>query len=189
MKRPSAPLRRLIVLGLAAFAIATPALAQSSSVGGNIGSFIENIVELLNSSVIRGLAIIAVIITGIAWMFGHLDMRRARLNLFLNPRVCAATEVSDFDLTRLRDTRMSIYLGVSPDNLARVAPLYSLLLQQLVDLTARERPTAERHPYKVLVVLDEFARLGHAEAIARGAEGSGRRLERPERGRQSPAPQ
>lgn len=77
MKRPSAPLRRLIVLGLAAFAIATPALAQSSSVGGNIGSFIENIVELLNSSVIRGLAIIAVIITGIAWMFGHLDMRRA----------------------------------------------------------------------------------------------------------------
>ena len=33
--------------------------------------------ELLNSSVIRGLAIIAVIITGIAWMFGHLDMRRA----------------------------------------------------------------------------------------------------------------
>lgn len=92
----------------------------------------------------------------------------SRLNLFLNPRVCAATEVSDFDLTRLRDTPMSIYLGVSPDNLARVAPLYSLLFQQLIDLTARERPTAERHPFKVLVVLDEFARLGHAEAIARG---------------------
>jgi len=27
--------------------------------------------------VIRGLAIIAIIITGIAWMFGHLDLRRA----------------------------------------------------------------------------------------------------------------
>lgn len=77
MKRPSRLLGRLIVLGLATFALATPALAQSSSVGGNIGSFIENIVNLLNSSVIRGLAIIAVIITGIAWMFGHLDMRRA----------------------------------------------------------------------------------------------------------------
>ncbi|MDP3635136.1 TrbC/VirB2 family protein [Phenylobacterium sp.] len=68
---------RLLILSLAAFALATPALAQSSSVGGNIGAFIENIIELLNSSVIRGLAIIAIIITGIAWMFGHLDMRRA----------------------------------------------------------------------------------------------------------------
>lgn len=68
---------RLLILSLAAFALATPALAQSSSVGGNIGAFIENIIELLNSSVIRGLAIIAIILTGIAWMFGHLDMRRA----------------------------------------------------------------------------------------------------------------
>lgn len=61
-----------------AFALAAtePAFAQSG-VGGNIGSFIQNIIDLLNSSVIRGLAVIAVILTGIAWMFGHLDMRRA----------------------------------------------------------------------------------------------------------------
>ena len=77
MTRPSPAVRRLILLSVAAWVVASPALAQSSSVGGNIGSFIENIVNLLNSSVIRGLAIIAVIITGIAWMFGHLDMRRA----------------------------------------------------------------------------------------------------------------
>lgn len=77
MRRHAWPTSRLTILTLAALVVATPALAQSSSVGGNIGSFIENIVELLNSSVIRGLAIIAVIITGIAWMFGHLDMRRA----------------------------------------------------------------------------------------------------------------
>jgi type IV secretion system protein VirB2 len=56
---------------------AEPAFAQSSGVGGNIGSFIQNIIDLLNSNVIRGLAVIAVIITGIAWMFGHIDMRRA----------------------------------------------------------------------------------------------------------------
>lgn len=56
---------------------AEPAFAQSGGVGGNIGTFIQNIIDILNSSVIRGLAIIAIIITGIAWMFGHLDMRRA----------------------------------------------------------------------------------------------------------------
>ena len=92
----------------------------------------------------------------------------SRLNLFLNPRVCAATETSDFDLADLRDRRMSIYLGVSPDNLTRVAPLYNLLFQQLIEMSARELPTGDRHRVKVLVVLDEFARLGHAEALARG---------------------
>ncbi|WP_374346526.1 type IV secretory system conjugative DNA transfer family protein [Phenylobacterium sp.] len=92
----------------------------------------------------------------------------SRMNLWLNPRVCAATEVSDFDLRDLRDRRISLYLGVSPDNLPRVAPLYNLLLQQLVDVNTRERPTADRHPHQVLLVLDEFARLGHASVIAHG---------------------
>jgi type IV secretion system protein VirD4 len=92
----------------------------------------------------------------------------ARMNLWLNPRVRAATETSDFDLRDLRNRRISLYLGVTPDNLARVAPLYGLLLQQLVDLNTRERPTAERHAVPVLVLLDEFARLGHASVIAHG---------------------
>jgi type IV secretion system protein VirD4 len=90
----------------------------------------------------------------------------SRMNLWLNPRVCAATDVSDFDLRDLRSRRMSLYLGVTPDNLARVAPLYNLLLQQLVDLNTRERPTRARHVIPVLVLLDEFARLGHAGVIA-----------------------
>ncbi|WP_375269431.1 TrbC/VirB2 family protein [Phenylobacterium sp.] len=71
--------RALIATGgtIAIWMMAGPALAQSAPVGGQIGGFIDNIVELLNSSVIRGLAVIAVILTGIAWMFGHLDLRRA----------------------------------------------------------------------------------------------------------------
>ncbi len=75
---PSRP-NRIATLALAALlaAAATPALAQTASAGGNIGSFIQNIIQILNSNVIRGLAVIAIIVTGIAWMFGHLDMRRA----------------------------------------------------------------------------------------------------------------
>lgn len=58
--------------------LSSPALAQTSGgAGGNIGTFIQNIISLLNNNVIRGLAIIAIIVTGIAWMFGHLDLRRA----------------------------------------------------------------------------------------------------------------
>jgi type IV secretion system protein VirD4 len=92
----------------------------------------------------------------------------SRMNLWLNPRVCAATDVSDFDLRDLRTHRLSLYLTVSPDNLARVAPLYNLLLQQLIDLNTRERPSGDRHQVPVLVLLDEFARLGHARVIAHG---------------------
>lgn len=59
-------------------ACASPAFAQTTTaVGGNLGAFIDNIINLMNSGIIRGLAILAVIVTGVAWMFGHLDFRRA----------------------------------------------------------------------------------------------------------------
>ena len=59
-------------------ACASPALAQTSTaVGGSLGSFIQNIIDLMNSGIVRGLAILAVIVTGAGWMFGHLDFRRA----------------------------------------------------------------------------------------------------------------
>ena len=89
----------------------------------------------------------------------------SKLSLWLNPRVDAATEDSDFDLRELRMRPMSVYLGVSPDELDRVAPLYNLLFQQLIDLNVRELPDA-RTPISVLVLLDEFARLGRAQVIA-----------------------
>lgn len=87
------------------------------------------------------------------------------LGLWLNPLVDAATAASDFDLRALRKTPMSIYLGVSPDELDRIAPLYNLLFQQLIDLNVRALPD-ETTPMPVLVILDEFARLGRASVIA-----------------------
>lgn len=87
------------------------------------------------------------------------------LGLWLNPLVDAATSASDFDLRNLRKRHISIYLGVSPDELDRIAPLYNLLFQQLIDLNVRELPS-EATPVPVLVILDEFARLGRASVIA-----------------------
>src|SRR3546814_287432 len=87
------------------------------------------------------------------------------LGLWLNPLVEAATEASDFDLRQLRKRPMSIYLGASPDELDRIAPLYNLLFQQLIDLNVRELPD-ENTSLHVLVILAEFARLGPASVIA-----------------------
>lgn len=92
----------------------------------------------------------------------------SRMSLWVNPRVDAATSASDFDLRELRTRPTSIYLGTTPDNMDRVAPLYNLFFQQLVDLNTRELPGDGKHPLQCLVLLDEFARLGHATVIAKG---------------------
>jgi type IV secretion system protein VirB2 len=64
--------------GVMALGLAAPAFAQTAAAsGGDLGTFIQNLIDLLNSNIIRGLAVLAVILTGIAWMFGHLDLRRA----------------------------------------------------------------------------------------------------------------
>jgi len=92
----------------------------------------------------------------------------ARLGLWLNPRIDAATATNDFDLRLLRQRSMSIYLGVTPDNLDRMAPLLNLFFQQVVDLNTRELP--EQNPKlnrKVLLLLDEFAALGNVNVLAK----------------------
>ncbi|MDQ8727526.1 type IV secretory system conjugative DNA transfer family protein [Bradyrhizobium sp. LHD-71] len=92
----------------------------------------------------------------------------ARLGLWLNPRIDAATATNDFDLRLLRQRPMSIYLGVTPDNLDRMAPLLNLFFQQVVDLNTRELP--EHNPKlnrKVLLLLDEFPALGNVNVLAK----------------------
>lgn len=68
-------LANLALAGLIAFAAASPAYAQAA--GGDLGGFLQNVVDLLNNNIIRLLAVIAVIFTGGAWLLGHLDLRRA----------------------------------------------------------------------------------------------------------------
>jgi type IV secretion system protein VirB2 len=64
-------------LGLAVAVCAFPAAAQTATAGGNLSTFLQNIVNLLNSGVVRLVAVLAIIATGAGWMFGHLDFRRA----------------------------------------------------------------------------------------------------------------
>ncbi|MGD9540305.1 type IV secretory system conjugative DNA transfer family protein [Methylocystis sp.] len=92
----------------------------------------------------------------------------ARLGLWLNPRIDAATSASDFDLNKLRSEAISIYLAVTPDNLDRLAPLLNLFFQQVVDLNARELPEHNpAHSRQLLLLLDEFSSLGHVGVLAK----------------------
>lgn len=92
----------------------------------------------------------------------------ARLGLWLNPRIDAATSTNDFDLRQLRQRPMSIYLGVTPDNLDRMAPLLNLFFQQVVDLNTRQLPEQNsKLNRKVLLLLDEFPALGNVNVLAK----------------------
>jgi type IV secretion system protein VirD4 len=91
----------------------------------------------------------------------------SRFELFLNPAIDAATSGNDFDLTAVRKRRMTVYIGITPDNLARLAPLLNLFFQQVVDLNTRTLP--EHDPslkFQCLFVLDEFRSLGKLAVIA-----------------------
>jgi len=64
---------------------------------------------------------------------------------------------------------MSIYLGVTPDNLDRMAPLLNLFFQRVVDLNTRTLPEHDKSLVcQVMLMMDEFRALGNVETIAKG---------------------
>lgn len=100
---------------------------------------------------------------------GIITSFRSRLELWYNPLVDAATSANDFDLRELRSKRMSIYLGVTPDNLDRMAPLLNLFFQQMIDLNTRQLPEHNAAlKYQCLIVADEFTAMGKIQVLSKG---------------------
>lgn len=64
----------MLTAAVFAIGVADPAYAQAT---GGIETVLQNIVTLLTGNVAKLLATIAVIVVGIAWMFGYLDLRKA----------------------------------------------------------------------------------------------------------------
>ncbi len=85
----------------------------------------------------------------------------------MNPILDWATSANDFDLRELRSKRISIYVGVLPEDLHRLRPVLSLFFQQAIALQTRQLP--EHNPalvYQVMFLLDEFTSLGRIPIIA-----------------------
>lgn len=96
----------------------------------------------------------------------------SELDIFINnPQVAAATARSDFDLRDLRRKPMTIYVTISPADIPRVARLLRLLFGSIVnlntDLTSEQDPSIQ---VPLLVILDEFARLGAVHDLTSAAQ-------------------
>ena len=90
-----------------------------------------------------------------------------RLQIWSNPRVAAATSATDFDLRDIRREPMAIYVGVSPGDIPRNAPLLRLFFDALLNVNTSTTP--EQDPtlkVPTLILLDEFAQLGRMDRLA-----------------------
>lgn len=91
----------------------------------------------------------------------------ARLNLWDDPLIHAATSRSDFDVREMRKKRMTVYLGIPTNHIERLAPLMNLFIQLFVNSMTEELPKKDE-PHKVLIMLDEFCALGRMDTIKAG---------------------
>lgn len=93
----------------------------------------------------------------------------APLQIFSTATVDAATSASDFDLSKVRSKRMTIYFGVQPPRLDDAGLLINLFYSRLVALNTKELP--QNNPelkYQCLLVPDEMAAVGKISALVRG---------------------
>lgn len=90
------------------------------------------------------------------------------LDLFDNPLIDAATSKSNFSFSDLRKNKTSIYVGVTPNNLARLKPLLNLFFQQCIDQNTQPLPDPATEPHKILMLMDEFTSLGRMDIIKDG---------------------
>ncbi len=86
------------------------------------------------------------------------------INLWDNPVIDAATSASDFSIADLRKRRMAIYVGVLPGQVEVLAPLLRIFFEQVINTLSLKEPDASE-PRKVLLMMDEFNKLGEMSAM------------------------
>ena len=91
------------------------------------------------------------------------------LSVFDDPIVAEATSGNDFDFRDLRKKRMTIYLGISLNDIARFSRLNNLFFSQLLAENLEELPSQNPElKYQCLLLMDEFTSLGKMEVFEKG---------------------
>ena len=90
------------------------------------------------------------------------------LELWANPLIDTATATSDFNVQDLKKKKMSVFVGVTPDNIKRLEKLMQVFYQQSIDFMTRKIPDPKEEPYKVLFLMDEFPTVGKMPAFLAG---------------------
>lgn len=93
----------------------------------------------------------------------------APLSAFLEPTVAAATGGDDFDLRDVRKKKMTIYVGINPNDFEKFKRLINLFFSQLISVNTEELPEDnEALKYQCLLLIDEFGAMGKVDIIQTG---------------------
>lgn len=98
---------------------------------------------------------------------GVISTLNSSLELWANPLVDKATASSDFNVQNFKKEKVTVYVGLTPDNLKRMQPLMQIFYQQSTEFLSRKIPGKDE-PHGVLFILDEFPTLGKMDPFMTG---------------------
>lgn len=87
------------------------------------------------------------------------------LSAWRNPSIRRATERSDFSLDYLREKKSAIYLVTKETDIEIIKPLLRVIFQLAITRISNQQWDSVLHKYKVLLLLDEFEKLGPMSTI------------------------
>lgn len=96
---------------------------------------------------------------------GVVSTLNSGLELWANPLIDTATASSDFNIQNFKREKVTVYVGLTPDNIKRLEVLMQIFYQQACEFLSRKIPNPKEDPYGVLFLLDEFPTLGKMEVI------------------------
>lgn len=99
---------------------------------------------------------------------GVISTMNSSLELWANPLIDSATASSDFNVQEFKKKRTTIYVGLTPDNIARLQKLMQVFYQQATEFLSRKMPDLKEEPYGVMFLMDEFPTLGKMEQFKAG---------------------
>lgn len=181
-----------LFLGISLFLFELREQRSKEGQGSTLPSYPVSIGEVLRQSAGRGSGVpikkyLSNLVSQYAWLSGEcrdsiseflsssddvlasiLSTFNAPLGIWRNPIVDAATSHSDFDLSEVRKRRITVYIGVKPNQLTNAAKIINLLFSQLVNINTKELP--KDNPslrYSCLLLMDEFTAIGKVPIIAK----------------------
>lgn len=99
---------------------------------------------------------------------GVISTLNSGLELWANPLIDAATASSDFNVLEFKKVKTTVYVGLTPDNIARLQKLMQVFYQQATEFLSRKMPEIKEEPYGVMFLMDEFPTLGKMEQFKAG---------------------
>ncbi|KAF8818572.1 type IV secretory system conjugative DNA transfer family protein [Rickettsia endosymbiont of Cardiosporidium cionae] len=99
---------------------------------------------------------------------GVISTMNSSLELWANPLIDKATASSDFNLQEMKSKKITVYVGLTPDNINRLQKLMQVFYQQAAEFLTRKIPNKTTEPYGVMFMMDEFPTLGKMDQFKTG---------------------